>query len=84
MRRPSSISVPFVAPTGTSGSVTLLHDDRCGDKAHLAIDMGRPISGVRAVAPLTLDGMRQLVDGLMDCIQTIERKQRIDADEKEQ
>lgn len=77
MRNPITVTIPFVAPVGTSGSVTLRYDDRCGDKAHLAIDMGRPISGVRAAAPLTLDGMRQLVDGLMDCVYALERNARI-------
>ncbi|MNU01004.1 hypothetical protein D3C72_2442720 [compost metagenome] len=64
--------------------MTLRHDGRCGDKAHLAIDMSRPISGIRAVAPLNLEGMRQLVDGLMDCIYAIERRARFDTDKKEQ
>lgn len=77
MSKPVAITIPFVAPAGTSGSVTLRYDDRCGDKAHLAIDMGRPISDVRAAAPLTLDGMRQLVDGLMDCVYALERKARV-------
>ncbi|WP_454703414.1 hypothetical protein [Achromobacter pestifer] len=77
MRKPISITVPFVAPAGTSGSVTLRHDDRCGDKAHLAIDMGHQINAGAACAPLTLDGMRQLVDGLMESIYALERKGRI-------
>lgn len=84
MREPISVTVPFVAPVGTSGSVTLRHDSLCGDKAHLAIDMGRPISGVRAAAPLTIEGMRQLVDGLMDCIYAVERNERLDTDNKDQ
>jgi hypothetical protein len=77
MSKPVAIKIPFVAPVGTSGSVTLRYDDRYGDKAHLAIDMGRPISGVWAAAPLTLDGMRLLVDGLLDAIDAIERHRRI-------
>ena len=77
MRNPITVTIPFVAPAGTSGSVTLRHDDRCGDKAHLAIDMGHQINASAACAPLTLDGMRQLVDGLMDCIDALERKARI-------
>lgn len=84
MRNPVNVTIPFVAPAGTSGSVTLRHDDRCGDKAHLAIDMGRPISGVKASAPLTLNDMHQLVDGLMDCIHAIEHKGRLNAHDKEQ
>lgn len=84
MRNPVNVTLPFVAPAGISGSVALRHDDRCGDKAHLSIDMGRPISGVKATAPLALSDMHKLVDGLMDCIHAIERKERLDTDEKEQ
>ncbi|MNU10115.1 hypothetical protein D3C72_2570870 [compost metagenome] len=58
--------------------ITLEHDGQCGDKAYLAIDMGYPISGVKATAPLALDGMRELVNGLMDSIQAIERNIRLD------
>lgn len=78
MRKPVSVTVPFVAPAGTSGVITLEHDGQCGDKAYLAIDMGYPISGVKATAPLALDGMRELVNGLMDSIQAIERNIRLD------
>lgn len=77
MRKPINIAIAFVAPAGTSGTVTLRHDARCGDKAHLAIDMGHQINASAACAPLTLDGMRRLVDGLLDSIDALERKGRI-------
>ncbi|WP_313461491.1 hypothetical protein [Achromobacter sp.] len=77
MRNPLNVTVSFVAPAGTSGSVTLRHDGRCGDKAHLAIDMGHQVNGSAAGALLTVDGMRRLVDGLLDAIDALERKERI-------
>lgn len=77
MRKPIDIAIAFVAPAGTSGAVTLRHDAECGDKARLAIDMGHQVGGSAAGALLTVAGMRQLVDGLMDCIYALERKGRI-------
>lgn len=77
MRNPINVTIPFVAPAGTSGSVTLRHDARCGDKAHLAVDVGHQGNGGKVSAQLTLDDMRQLVDGLMDCIDVLERKDRL-------
>lgn len=77
MHKPVSVTIPFVSPAGTSGVITLQHDGRCGDKAHLAIGMGCPISGVKAAAPLALNDMRELVNGLMDSIQAIERNIRL-------
>lgn len=77
MRSPISIAIPFVAPAGTNGAVTLRHDAQCGDKARLTIDMGHRVSGSSVDAALSVDTMRQLVDGLMDCIYALERKGRI-------
>lgn len=84
MRKPVSVTISFVAPAGSNGSVTLRHDAQCGDKARLAIDMGHRASGNTASAPLTVDSIRQLVDGLMDCIYALERKGRFDAGNKDQ
>lgn len=84
MRNPVSIIIPFIAPAGTSGAVTLQHDGQSGDKARLAIDMSRQGNGARAAAPLALDGMRQLVDALIDCIYAVERNGRLVADKEEQ
>ncbi len=80
MRKPVNITLPFIAPVGTSGSIQLLHDGQSGDMPHLFIDMGHPISWSRAGASLTVDNMRQLVDGLMDCIHAVERKRRINSE----
>ena len=77
MRKPVNITLPFTAAVGTSGSIQLLHDGQSGDMPHLSIDVGHPISGSRAGASLTVEHMRQLVDGLMDCIYAVERKGRI-------
>jgi hypothetical protein len=82
MSKPVAITIPFVAPVGTSGSVTLLHDCQCGDKARLAIDMGHRVNGTTAGALLTVDGMRRLVDGLLDTIDALERTERIYGEQK--
>lgn len=82
MRNPINVTIPFVAPAGSSGAVTLRHDAECGDKARLAIDMGHQVGGNAAGALLTVAGMRQLVDGLMDCIYAVERGGRIAGSEE--
>lgn len=82
MSKPIAITIPFVAPVGTSGSVTLLHDSQCGDKVRLAIDMGHRVNGTTAGALLTVDGMRRLVDGLLDTIDALERTERIYGEQK--
>ncbi|WMD23340.1 hypothetical protein RAS12_13505 [Achromobacter seleniivolatilans] len=77
MRKPISVSLPFIASDGRVGAVHLRRDDQCGRKAHLSISAGHAASGSSANAPLTVDAMRQLVDGMMDCIQALERNGRV-------
>jgi len=72
------IVVPFTASLGTAGELHLRHSDDFGDKAHLSIDVGHPLNGSKAGAPLSVGSMHQLTDGLMDCIQAIERNIRLE------
>jgi hypothetical protein len=77
MRNPISVTLPFMAAVGTAGAVHLRHDAQCGDKARLSITVGHRVTGSSIDAALSVDTMRQLVDGLMDCIDALERKGRI-------
>lgn len=77
MNKNIEISLPFVAPVGTPGVLQLLHDRPTSKAALLSIDMGYRSSGRIACAPLTCADMRQLVDGLMDAINAIERHERL-------
>jgi hypothetical protein len=81
MRNPICVTLPFTAAVGTSGAVHLRHDDQCGDKARLSITVGHRVSGSSIDAALSVNTMRQLVDGLMDCIYALERKGRIHSEE---
>lgn len=73
------IVVPYVSAIGSAGEVRLLYRDDCTDKAHLSINDGHPVQKREVGASLTLDGMRRLVGGLMDCVHTIERSNRINS-----
>lgn len=79
MHKPISVTLPFRAPAGTSGAVHLQHNNQSGNKAFLSITVGHRINGSSIDAPLSVDNMRQLVDGLMDCIYRLERNERIKA-----
>ncbi|MFF7398848.1 hypothetical protein ACFZAI_20505 [Achromobacter sp. NPDC008082] len=72
------IVVPFTASFGTAGELHLRHSGGFGDKAHLSIDVGHPLNGSNAGAPLSVGSMHQLTDGLMDCIHAIERNTRLE------
>lgn len=72
-----NITLPFRAPVGSTGAVHLQHNSQCGAKAHLSVTVGHRVSGSSVDAFLSVDHMRQLVDGLMDCIYAIERNGRI-------
>lgn len=84
MRNSINVTIPFVAPAGTNGTVMVWHNAQCGDKVRLVIDMGHQVNGTKAGALLTLDGVRHLVEGLLDAIDALERKSRLDTDNKEQ
>jgi len=77
MRNPISVTLPFTAAVGSAGAVHLRHDGQCGDMARLSITVGHRVSGSSIDAALSVDTMRQLVDGLMDCIYALERNGRI-------
>ena len=76
MRRPIAITLPFHSPAGTIGAVHLSCDQLRDDRARLSITKGRIITGSSADAHLSIDSMRQLVDGLMDCINGLEYRAR--------
>lgn len=76
MRNPIEVTLPFVAAAGTPGAVCLVHNPLSGDKAHLSITVGHNINGSTADAHLSMSSLHQLVDGLMDCIYSLERKER--------
>ncbi|MNL52748.1 hypothetical protein D3C87_1759470 [compost metagenome] len=77
MRNPIALTLPFTTPVGTVGAVHLQHNDRCEGKPRLSITVGHIINGSSADAHLSIETMHQLVDGLMDCICALERKERI-------
>lgn len=78
MRSPIALTLPFTTPVGTSGAVHLRHNEQCGNKAHLSITVGHIINGSSIDAHLSVDSLNQLVDGLMDCIYTLEHRSRLD------
>lgn len=78
MRSPIEVTLPFLTPVGTPGAVHLAYGDQCGNKAHLSITVGHLINGSTADAHLTIDSLHQLVDGLVDCIYTLERRSRLE------
>ncbi|WP_447988305.1 hypothetical protein [Achromobacter spanius] len=77
MRNAISVTLPFTAAVGTAGALHLSHDDQCGDKARLSITVGHRVNGSSIDASLSVETMRQLVDGLLDAIYALERKGRI-------
>ncbi|GEM_PF-1187741 len=77
MRSPTPLTLPFTTPVGTSGAVHLIHNEQCGDKARLSITVGYIINGSSIDANLSVDSLHQLVDGLMDCIYTLEHRSRL-------
>jgi len=77
VRNRVEITVPFISSIGMRGEVRLAYAGGRERKAHLSVDVGHPVEGGKAGAPLTVDGMRVLVDGLMDCIYAVERDGRI-------
>ncbi|MFG0230531.1 hypothetical protein [Achromobacter sp. 413638] len=77
MRSPINVVVPITTPVGTLGTVQLVMNGDKGDTALLRVDVGHIITGNTAAVSLNTDGMRQLVDGLMDCIFALERRARI-------
>jgi hypothetical protein len=78
MRNPITVTVPFVAPAGKCGAVSLIHDRKRDHMAHLSIAVATHAATPMACAPLTVRQMQQLVDGLVDCIQAIERNIRLE------
>jgi len=81
MRNPISVTLPFRAAVGTVGALHLRHDDQSGNKARLSITVGHRVNGSSIDASLSVDIMRQLVDGLMDCIYAVEHKGRIQSED---
>lgn len=82
VRNRIEIKVPFISSIGMRGEVRLVYAGGPEGKAHLSVDAGHPVDGGKAGAPLTVDGMRVLVDGLMDCIYAVERGGRIAGSEE--
>ena len=77
MNKRIDVEIPFRAPVGLAGVLRLQHECGEGKTALLSID-GCAMPGVStASASLTTADMHQLVDGLMDAIQTIERQERL-------
>ncbi|MNU43061.1 hypothetical protein D3C71_318370 [compost metagenome] len=76
-RESIEVTLPYMGAVGTAGAVHLIHNRQCGDKAHLSISVGHAINGSSADAPLSIDSLHQLVDGLMDCIYALEHQARL-------
>lgn len=78
------VKVPYLSPIGSESAIQLLYRGGAEGKAHLSLNVaGHPLRKSEAGASLTVDGMRCLVDGLMDCIQAIERNRRINSEESD-
>ncbi|MNY54031.1 hypothetical protein D3C86_1898470 [compost metagenome] len=76
-----SVQVPFRAAVGTMGQVSFRFDEsalHAASTASLSIDLGTAQERGPMSATLDVEGMRQLVDGLMDAILAVERRQRLD------
>ncbi len=76
-----SVQVPFRAAIGTMGQVSFRFDEsafHASSTACLSIDLGTVQGRGPVSAILDVEGMRQLVDGLMDAILAVERRQRLD------
>jgi len=75
------VQVPFRAAIGTTGQVSFRFDEsalHASSTASLSIDLGTAQGRGPMSATLDVEGMRQLVDGLMDAILAVERRQRLD------
>ena len=75
------VQVPFRAAIGTMGRVSFRFDEsalHASSTASLSIDLGTAQERGAMSATLDVEGMRQLVDGLMDAILAVERRQRLD------
>jgi hypothetical protein len=76
-----SVQVPFRAAVGTMGQVSFRFNESAlnpSSTASLSIDLGTVSGRGSVAATLDVEGMRQLVDGLMDAILAVERRQRLD------
>ena len=76
------VDVPFRAAIGTIGRVSLNfdhYDSLQVPKASLSIDLGvgAGACGEAITARLDVAALRQLVDGMMDVILAVERRQRL-------
>lgn len=75
------VQVPFRAAIGTMGQVSFRFDGNAlhpSSTASLSIDLGTAQGRGPVAATLDVEGMRQLVDGLMDAILAVERHHRLD------
>lgn len=75
------VRVPFRAAIGTMGQVSFRFDEsalHASSTASLSIDLGTAQGRGPMSATLDVEGMRQLVDGLMGAILAVERRQRLD------
>lgn len=77
MNKRIDVEIPFRAPVGLLGVLRLQHEPGNGDTALLAMDSCGMPGAPTASASLTTAAMHQLVDGLMDAIQAIERQERL-------
>ncbi len=76
-----SVQVPFRAAVGTKGQVSFRFNEsalHASSTAFLSIDLGTAQGRGPISATLDVEGMRQLVDGMMDAILAVERRQRLD------
>lgn len=76
-----SVQVPFRAAIGMMGQVSFRFDEsalHASSTASLSIDLGTAQGHGPVSAILDVEGMRQLVDGVMDAILAVERRQRLD------
>lgn len=75
MNKRIHVELPFIAPVGLPGVLRLQHE--CGNTALLSMEFGGVRGAPIGSASLTTTDMHQLVDGLMDSIYAIERKERL-------
>ena len=79
MTQAIDVKVTFMAPAGTAGVLRLQHAGGKSKAALLSMERAGSLDGPTGSASLTAADMRQIVDGLMDAIQAIERHDRLSA-----
>ncbi|WLW63611.1 hypothetical protein RA224_09370 [Achromobacter aegrifaciens] len=77
MSKAIDLTLTFMTPAGIPGVLRLAHTDGKTKTALLSVLRAESLDAAAVSAPLTACDMRQLVDGLVDAINAIERHDRL-------